>query len=182
MRRSTAVLLALGWLLAGCQYDDRCGDDDLVYRRGLCFAPEPDAATPPPASDAGDDAGDDAPCEGTCELFGRCIAENAQASGLLGAQLTMLGFAGTDPSGCVAHCDENRGGPSDDDVLACFAGENERAVCDASMLAGALPAVEAVNTCCQGRAESAYCVALCSVLQTNALAYGMVPSCSGVIP
>lgn len=184
-------MLKLGLALAlcgasACQFDDRCGDDDLVYARGLCTAPPVDAGPPPPpppVAEGGTEAGA-APsqCEGACELIGRCLAENTEAAAFLENQLPMLGFAGAEREGCVSYCDANSGGAGDEAVLACLKTAEASAMCDPSNLGGALPAVSAVDMCCEGRADSEYCVAVCTALSTNQAAYGLVASCKAIAP
>lgn len=184
--------LELGLLLAlcaalGCQFDERCGKDDLEYARGLCSARQVDAGKPPPAPvpEAGtssDAAAEPSQCEGACELIGRCIAENPMAAGFLADQLTMLGFAGSERAGCVTYCDANSAGAGDAEVLACLAAAEKTAMCDPSGLAGSLPAVNGVNGCCKNHADSEYCVAVCTALSTNPMAYGLVGNCKDVIP
>lgn len=189
--RSPGLTLFLCAAALGCQYEDRCGKDDLVYDRGLCFPPPAEAGAPKPtptgdagASDAGSSDGATMPskCEGACELIGRCIAENPMASGFLADQLTELGFSGSDRSGCVTYCDANSAGAGDEAVLTCLAAAEVDAMCDPAMLAGSLPAVQGVDSCCEGRADSEYCVAVCTALSSNPTAYGLVPSCADIAP
>ncbi len=175
----------LAFAAAGCQFDDPCGKNDLVYRRGLCFPPEPDAAPPPPASDAGADGGDGAAgplaCDVVCDLFGSCLADNPMAAGFLMDQLPMLGFAGSDRTGCVSHCEMNTGGAEDPAVIACLAATDE-GMCDQSNLGGALPAVRAVDACCTNKTGSNYCIEVCTVLKTNPDAYNLVAACKVLVP
>jgi len=184
----TTLTLTLCTFSFACQFDERCGKDDLVYARGLCSAPPPEAGAPmppKPAADSGmsnDAAVVASPCEGACELIGRCIAENPMTSEFLADQLPQLGFAGTDRAGCVTYCDANRGGAGDEAVLACFDAAELAAMCGSSTIGDSLPAVQAVDTCCKGRADSEYCVAVCTTLSTNMAAYGFVPNCKDVVP
>ncbi len=170
----------------GCQFDDRCGKDDLVYARGLCSAPSVDAGPPPPPVDSGardsDSGGAPSPCLGACELIGRCISENSEAAAFLANELTAIGFVGTDRAGCVTFCDAHSSGKGDQGVLACLDMKQQTALCDQSMLAGSLPGVQGLDTCCMGHADSEYCVAVCTVLSKNAAAYGFVPNCKGIVP
>jgi len=179
-----ACLTVLSAMATGCQFEDRCGKDNLVYARGLCHAPPEDAGMGVPASEGGAPSADAAlsQCAGACELIGRCIAENPMAGGFLADQLTALGFKGTEREGCVTYCDGHSAGPSDKAVLACLAKEEASAMCDSSMLAGSLPAVEGVDKCCKGHADSEYCVAVCTALSTNETAYGLVTSCPEIAP
>ncbi len=185
LKLGVALALCGVW---GCQFKNRCGKDDLVYDRGLCSARPVDAGTPPPPSgnEGGSSDGDAgkglSPCDGACELIGRCIGENPMASGFLAGQLTMLGFVGAERSGCVAYCDAHSAGAGDQAVLACLKETEKTAMCDPSMLAGSLPAVQGVDTCCAGRADSEYCVAVCTALFSNETAYGLVPSCADIAP
>jgi len=179
-----AYLTVLGAIAAACQFDDRCGKDNLVYARGLCHAPPAEAGTVAPASEGGAKAADAAlsQCTGACELIGRCIAENPMAAGFLADQLTALGFKGTERDGCVTYCDGHSAGASDKTVLACLAKAETSAMCDSTMLAGSLPAVEGVDKCCEGHADSEYCVAVCTALSANDTAYGLVKSCAAIAP
>lgn len=205
VQRKTAIKRGLLWMLGlglswGCQFKDRCGEDPLVYRRGLCFEPAPppadaaldaahdrtnDAAPTTPEGDSaiGEDGQAAPSCSGVCNLLGRCIADNDQAAPLLADPLAMLGFAGTTtPEGCLQRCADNRAGPGDWASLPCFARSEATAQCDSATLSGALAAVDAVNACCMGRADSEYCVTLCTALQTSPVAYPMVPGCTSVLP
>ena len=168
----------------GCQFEDRCGKDDLVYARGLCSArdagPAPMKDSGPPSEDPDEGGASESPCTGACDLIGRCIADNPMAAGFLAGQLPMLGFAGSDRSGCVSYCDDNRGGDGDTAVLDCMRQAEADAVCDQTNLMGSLPAVTATDACCKGRADSEYCVAVCTALSSNSAAYGLVPNCVGI--
>lgn len=181
-----ACLTVLSSLAAACQFEDRCGKDNLVYARGLCHAPPADAGAGGPASEGGAPSADagaaSSQCEGACELIGRCIAENPMAGGFLADQLTALGFKGTEREGCVTYCDDHSAGGSDKTVLACLAKAEASAMCDSTMLAGSLPAVEGVDKCCEGHADSEYCVAVCTALSTNQTAYDLVKSCAAIAP
>lgn len=177
----------------GCQYDNPCGDDDFEYARGVCFPRVPE---PPPVMDSGadDDAGDgdaaasdggeaasDPRCEATCDLIGRCVAGNSDTVAILGGELAQLGFQGTDATGCVDRCSMTNGGPGDDAALGCFQGQNQIASCSQGLV-GALPAVNAVNECCEDAMDSEFCTYLCGLLNGNPDAAGFFGSCMAFAP
>jgi hypothetical protein len=88
--------------------------------------------------------------------------------------MTTIGFTGenyTDCSGCVENCieDQAAGGNSDTQVLQCFSSAQGSSVCSVGII-GAMPFVNAVNSCCIDATESVICTRLCTALISSEVA------------
>jgi len=121
-------------------------------------------------------------CQAYCQLLGDCAVENATIEPVLGPQLEKLGFSGaghTECGGCVAQCetDAAAGGSLDAGVLSCFETAAASAQCGAG-ISGAMPLVDATNSCCQGKQQSQVCSTLCGTIKTNSSASILFSTCS----
>lgn len=122
-------------------------------------------------------------CEVACQLFADCAVENATVGPILGPQLTQLGFSGpdnTDCTGCVSNCENNATTPADASVLSCIDGQAQAATCGPG-IDGALPAIEAINVCCEGRTDSPLCQEICTVMMTNSATESFLPTCVALV-
>jgi len=116
-------------------------------------------------------------CQTACQLMADCAVSNSTVGPAIGPQVPMLGFGSLDApncGGCVEKC-ERESGPADESVFTCI--EPYVSMCGPG-IAGFMPAADAVNTCCDGRTDSPYCVEVCRILNTNDLASGFFPVCA----
>jgi hypothetical protein len=122
-------------------------------------------------------------CAEVCQFMGDCAVENATVGPILAPQLEDLGFAGEDNTecgGCIAHCEANATTPADDDVLACFLEAQTASICGPG-IDGALPVIDAFNTCCADRDDSPWCIDACTILLTNTAAGSLLESCAELV-
>lgn len=112
-------------------------------------------------------------CDTYCQLLGDCAVENATLVAILIEQIVELGFTGENNAecgGCIEACTADLAASTnvaaDEAVLTCFAGHQETAECSAG-IAGATPAIIAINQCCENQAESQICTRLCGSMITN---------------
>lgn len=122
-------------------------------------------------------------CAEACQFVGDCVVENATVGPILGPELTNLGFSGTDNTecmGCVTHCEGVATTAADADVLACMKTAKRSSVCGPG-IDGALPAIDALNSCCDGRADSPWCVDTCTILLENNAVPSFLPSCVALV-
>lgn len=120
-------------------------------------------------------------CQAVCQLFADCAVENSTVGPALAPELTQMGFSGpdnTDCTGCVSNCEQGTS-PASQDVLTCMENFANTATCG-SGIDGALPAIDAVNVCCEGRSDSGLCVQLCTILSSG-LAESFVPNCAPLV-
>jgi len=121
-------------------------------------------------------------CQTACQLFADCAVENSTVGPALEPELTALGFSGpnnTECGGCVTNCEQQAKAPADDEVLTCISDIASSAMCGPGV-DGALPAIDAVNVCCEGRSDSGLCIELCTVLSTG-LAESFLPNCAPLL-
>lgn len=132
-------------------------------------------------------------CEGVCAFMADCVVANDTVGPVLAPQTEAIGF-GPMPSscgGCVEYCEnivEADEDDADEEVLDCFADAYEAALsgddgatqCGPGV-EGAFPLINSVNTCCDGRDDSPYCLDLCGVLVTNSTAVGFLTACSALV-
>jgi hypothetical protein len=180
------LLVGLLMALGGCQFKEKCGDEPYKYKAGLCYpvdaGGDKDAAVDEKEQDGGPPeeggvTGAAQYCKATCDLTGACLADGP-LGGFLAQQLAMLGFEGTDRTGCVSFCEEHSSGEGDEQALKCVADAESDAMCSDTNY---MPSVDATNVCCKDHADSEYCVEMCKALQTQPLAYGMVPTCAEIL-
>ncbi|MBI4700054.1 MAG: prolyl oligopeptidase family serine peptidase [Deltaproteobacteria bacterium] len=122
-------------------------------------------------------------CEKICQLYADCAAENATVGSILEPQLTKLGFSGkdnTDCSGCVPHCEAAATEPADAEVLSCMTKQAEEALCGPG-IDGALPAIDAINVCCEGQKDSGLCVDVCTIMLENSATESFLPTCVALV-
>lgn len=118
-------------------------------------------------------------CDTACQLFADCAVENATVGPILAPQLTELGFSGPDNgdcTGCVTHCEETATAAADAAVLSCISDFAETATCGPG-IDGALPAIDAINECCEGQAASPFCVDVCTTMLENSATTSFLPAC-----
>ncbi len=118
-------------------------------------------------------------CQTTCQMFGDCAVGNATVGPVLAEQLTALGFGGddrTECTGCVQWCEARSEQPADRDALDCIEAAQASPRCGPGV-EGAQPLIDAVNECCDGRADSRLCTDLCGIIATNDVAIGFFPTC-----
>ncbi len=117
-----------------------------------------------------------ADCQQTCQLAGDCAVVNSAVGPVLATELTAMGFSGadnTDCTGCVSHCEATATQSGDDAVLACFKAAQGSAACTDG-IAGAMPFISAINSCCEGQTASGFCADLCATLKASTTASGFV--------
>lgn len=122
-------------------------------------------------------------CASFCQFAGDCAVENGTVGPILAPQLTDLGFSGDDNQdcgGCVAHCEEAATTAPDAEVLACLEEERAASICGPG-IDGALPIIDALNVCCDGRDDSPWCIDACTILWTNSAARGLLTSCEPLV-
>jgi poly(3-hydroxybutyrate) depolymerase len=119
-------------------------------------------------------------CADVCQFMADCGVENSTVGPALGPQLADLGFAGEDNTqcgGCVTHCEgAATGGGVDAEVLDCMVTAQEAATCGPG-IDGALPLIDAINTCCDGRTDSPWCMDVCAIMFENSVTHGFIPTC-----
>jgi predicted esterase len=143
-----------------------CTADPFVYDSG------PGISCPPASTMAG--------CTDACQLLADCGAANDTVGGVIGPQLNMLGFSGSDLSncgGCVTKCDGDATPGVDEAIFSCMRGYTS--MCGPG-IEGFQPAVDAINGCCDGRRDSGWCVETCRILLTNSLATSFFPTCTSL--
>ncbi len=131
---------------------------------------------PPTSSVAG--------CAELCQFVGDCGVENATVGPILAPQFTDLGFSGPDNTecgGCITHCEGVATAPADAETLACMVAAKRGSICGPG-IDGALPVIDAINACCEGRTDSPWCVDTCTILLTNSAATSFLPSCEAIVP
>lgn len=122
-------------------------------------------------------------CAAFCQFAGDCAVENATVGPILAPQLEGLGFSGEDNQecgGCITHCEEAATTTADEEVLACIEAEQASSICGPGV-DGALPIIEALEACCDGRADSPWCVDACTILWTNSAVRSFIPSCEPLV-
>ncbi len=122
-------------------------------------------------------------CAEVCQFIGDCAVENATVGPILAPQLASLGFSGEDNEdcgGCITHCEETAVEATDAEVLGCLGERQGASICGPG-IDGALPIIDAINACCEGRDDSPWCVDTCTILWTNTAARGLLSSCEPLI-
>jgi len=118
-------------------------------------------------------------CAKACQLWGDCVVENATVGPILAPQLPKLGFSGpdnSDCSGCVSYCETTATTNADAEVLACMSMHADKAECGPG-IDGALPAIDAINVCCEGRSDSPLCLEVCATMLENGATKAFLSSC-----
>jgi poly(3-hydroxybutyrate) depolymerase len=119
-------------------------------------------------------------CQTFCQLLGDCLAENGTVAPVLGPSLEVIGFNETDCSGCLTTCEATV--VDTDPAMACFQAEAETAQCGDG-ITGALPAINAVNSCCFDKPESGLCGMVCGAILSVSVALSFVEDgCAPWIP
>lgn len=122
-------------------------------------------------------------CAAFCQFAGDCAVENATVGPILAPQLEGLGFSGEDNQdcgGCITHCEGAATEAADVEVLACIEGEQAASICGPGV-DGALPVVDALNVCCEGRTDSPWCADACTILWTNSAVRSFIPACEPLL-
>jgi predicted esterase len=122
-------------------------------------------------------------CAEVCQFMGDCAVENATVGPILAPQLTDLGFSGPDNTtcdGCITHCEGVATAPADAEVLGCMQDAQGASVCGPG-IDGALPVIDALNACCEGRSDSPWCMDTCTILLTNSAAAGILTTCDALV-
>jgi poly(3-hydroxybutyrate) depolymerase len=121
-------------------------------------------------------------CQEACQIFGDCAVANDTVSGVLGAQLKQAGFSGTNLAqcgGCVSRCEQKAIEADDTEVLTCMKDqETQNGSRCGQGIDGAFPLIDALNTCCKGKANSGYCKDMCGIINTNAAAANYFKVCA----
>lgn len=123
-------------------------------------------------------------CYAFCQLAADCVVENGTVGPVLAPQVTMLGFSGdmnAECGGCVTRCESMATSASDTAALGCLATAQSAAMCGGG-IEGARPFIDAVNTCCEGRTDSPFCVDVCTIIRTNSVAGSFFPTCEALAP
>lgn len=122
-------------------------------------------------------------CYEFCQMAADCAVENSTVGPALGPQLTMFGFAGEDNvecGGCITRCETMATTAPDDEVLGCVATAQSTAMCGPG-IEGAQPFIDAINSCCEGRSDSPFCLDVCEIVATNGIAIGFFPTCEALL-
>jgi poly(3-hydroxybutyrate) depolymerase len=123
-------------------------------------------------------------CGEFCQLMADCAVENATVSNVLEPQLGELGFSGvknSDCGGCVARCEQTSSTAADDQVLSCIDQVASTRTCGPG-IDGALPALDAINECCEGRGDSPLCIDTCTIMRGNSATDSFLPTCVALVP
>jgi predicted esterase len=129
-------------------------------------------------------------CDSYCQFLGDCAVENATLLAVLSQQLFDLGFSGENSAecgGCIDACtadlEASANTSADEAVLTCFAGHQAEADCGPG-IAGATPAIIAINDCCTDQADSQVCTRFCASMVTNqpVMNAGVFPACELWLP
>ena len=126
---------------------------------------------------------DPAGCTAVCQLAADCGVENSTVGPVLAAELGTLGFSGDDNedcSGCLSTCGSTATEAGDAAALACFAEAQAEAECGGG-IDGALPLIDAINSCCAGATESAYCRFVCETVLANPVARSFFAECAALV-
>jgi hypothetical protein len=134
---------------------------------------EPYTYIPPVVVECPVDVADPVGCYDYCQFTADCVVENGTVSGPLGPQMSALGFTGdnyAECGGCIETCevDVAEGQADDSAVLNCWT-EQTANTCSAGVT-GAMPFINAVNTCCLDALESAVCTRLCTTVMQSDVA------------
>ena len=134
---------------------------------------EPYTYIPPVIVECPADEADPIGCYDYCQFSADCVVENGTVSGPLGPQMSALGFSGENYSecgGCIETCEADvaEGQADDPAVLDCWT-EATAQTCSAGVT-GAMPFINAVNTCCLDALESAVCTRLCTTVMQSDVA------------
>jgi hypothetical protein len=118
-------------------------------------------------------------CQAFCQQIADGAATNRTVGPVLRSELRALGFAEKDCSACVAHCSELATRPPDQDALQCAAARPAPNPAQGG-IAGAIPLIDTINTCCGPAATAApggWCATLCTELRGNLAARSYFSSC-----
>jgi predicted esterase len=121
-------------------------------------------------------------CAAFCQLAADCVVENSTIGPALSPQITMLGFSGEDNvecGGCITRCETEATTAPDAEVLTCVSDAQATAMCGPGV-EGGVPFIDTVNTCCDARMDSPFCVGVCEVIATSELAIGFFPTCEAL--
>jgi poly(3-hydroxybutyrate) depolymerase len=123
-------------------------------------------------------------CGEYCQLVADCAVENGSVSNILGPQLLEMGFSGSsmsDCGGCVTHCERTATTAADDQVLGCIDKIAQSRTCGPG-IDGALPVLDAINECCEGRSDSPLCMDTCTIMRGNSSTDSFLPTCVALVP
>jgi poly(3-hydroxybutyrate) depolymerase len=120
-------------------------------------------------------------CQASCQLMADCVAENRTVGTVMKPQLSAFGFNGSSCGGCLSRCQAGGQSLANTQVLACMAQEQATAQCGPG-IEGSFPFMQAVDTCCKGRADSTFCVSLCQQINGNGAASTFFPVCKQIAP
>jgi len=121
-------------------------------------------------------------CQEACQFMGDCAVENSTVGPVLAPQLTMLGFSGAQNEncgGCVMGCESGASSAANSEVLSCLSTAQASTTCGPG-IEGALPLINAIEACCDERADSSYCMGVCSRLLTSSVAESFFPNCAAL--
>lgn len=119
-------------------------------------------------------------CQAACQLMADCVGENRTVGTVMKNQLTSFGFAGTSCGGCLTRCQQSSGA-SNAAALSCMAEAQATAQCGGG-IEGAFPVFGAIEKCCKGRADSSFCVGVCTSINQNEAAAPFFPVCKLIAP
>jgi hypothetical protein len=118
-------------------------------------------------------------CQAACQLMADCAFENRTVGTVMKGQLASFGFSGTSCGGCMTRCQQAGTGAANAAVLACFQQKQASAQC-AGGIEGASPFMQAMDACCKNRADSTFCVGVCSQINQNEAASAFFPVCKQI--
>lgn len=115
-------------------------------------------------------------CQQTCQQVADGAVVNRTVAPVLRRELKNIGFKEDDCAGCIARCEGLAKTEADAEVLACM---TQQPPVDLRIggIAGATPLIDAVNTCCDGREDSRWCVSVCGELRHNLVARAYFDRC-----
>lgn len=119
-------------------------------------------------------------CQHACQQLADGVVHNRTVGPVMRPELRALGFssdASSDCAECVTRCEAAAVAPADAQVLACL-GAQKPVDPRAGGIDGALPLIDAVNTCCEGEVSSGWCEQVCGEMRGNLAARAYFDSCS----
>lgn len=155
----------------------------LAHRRGTPITTLPAlpknaeaTCTLGPVTEAPNDrivCGGSSECHAVCQAMADGMVTNRTLDSVLAGPIRHFGFEGESCDGCLAWCEQaSEPGP----VLACMA---TRPAPDPAVggVAGAMPLIDAVNTCCDDHGDDPFCQDVCGTMRKNLAARAYFEQC-----
>ncbi len=117
-------------------------------------------------------------CTDFCQTVAECTVVNVTVGPVVEEQVAAIGFSGDgneDCSGCTSMCAATELNAADLEVLECMTAQG--AIECSVGVEGFQPFADGLDSCCEGRDDSPYCINLCTIMLTNDLAPTFFPKC-----